>query len=206
MKLNPYILLLVVAAAIYIGININEESLLQTEINKTSTHAKQAAQKTAVKSIQDTPDISPEHIMEHLQKNGFEILPISAGKTTDIYTGTMALNNSNFVLQVDVYFERSSQKVLLIETNIDASAYIDHPDQSEVENTVNKMAENYFIPIAKIPFKGTEENEAGEWVKANIHNSYSNATKEKTSTQVGAATINIFGNPLMRTLEIDFGF
>lgn len=144
--------------------------------------------------------------MEHLQKNGFEILPVTAGTTTDIHTGTLDLNNSNFVVLVDVYFERSSQKILLIETNIDGSAYIDHPDQSEVENTANKIAENYFVPIAKIPFKEPEENEAGEWVKANIHSSYSTDPKEKTSTQVGAATINIFGNPLMRTLEIDFGF
>ena len=93
-----------------------------------------------------------------------------------------------------------------METNIDASGYVLHPNQKEVEDLVNQVASNYFVPLAQIPYNASEPEIAGKWINANLLNSYDDEPKEKTSAKIGPATINIYGNPLFRTLEMDFGF
>ena len=205
MKLNPVILIIVVALAIYIGINSNggQSSATTDEIETTNLpKEKEMIEQAQVQSS----GLTPNYLMNTLSENGFEILPKFKGTTCDIYTGKMKISDSNVIVQVDVYHERSSGEVLLVETNIDASAYVDHSNQKEVEDLVNKVANNFFIPLASIPYKGSEPEAAGTWVKSNLLTSYSVEPKEKTSTKIGPATINIFGNPLFRTLEIDFGF
>src|SRR5690606_5164843 len=126
--------------------------------------------------------------------------------TSDIYTAKYTIPDSQILVQVDVYFERSSQQVLLIESNIDASWYITETNQKYYEEYVNKAANNYFSAFASLPYAGSEPDVATEWVQSNILTSYSSEPKERTSTSIGPATINIFGSPLVRTLEIDFGF
>ena len=101
----------------------------------------------------------------------------------------ISLSDSNIVVQVDVYHERSSGEVLLVETNIDASGYVLHPNQKEVEDLVNQVASNYFVPLAQIPYNAPEPDVAGQWVNTNLLNSYHDEPKEKTSTKIGPALL-----------------
>ena len=101
----------------------------------------------------------------------------------------ISLSDSNIVVQVDVYHERSSGEVLLVETNIDASGYVLHPNQKEVEDLVNQVASNYFVPLAQIPYNASEPDVAGQWVNTNLLNSYDDEPKEKTSTKIGPALL-----------------
>lgn len=197
MKLNPIILFIVIATAIYIGLNINNEQVNQINLNGNNEETIKGKEQTG---------LTPKYFMDYLSKNNFEIFPVFRGTTSDIYSGRTFLSDSKIEVQVDVYHERESDEVLLIEVNITAVGYVNHPDQKGAEDLVNKVAEGYFIPFAKIPYNGSDPEAAEQWVKSNLLSSYSVEPKGKTSTVIGPATINIYGNPLFRTLEIDFGF
>lgn len=198
MKLNPVILIIIIIAAVYIGLNINDEQV--STINSDNEKSDE------IINSKENTGLTPKYFMDYLSKNNFKVSPVFRGTTSDIYSGKTLLSNSNIEVQVDVYHERESNEVLLVEVNITALGYVDHPNQKEVEELVNKVANGYFIPFAKIPYKGSEPEAAEQWVKSNLLTSYSIEPKEKTSTKIGPATFNIYGNPLFRTLEIDFGF
>ena len=74
-----------------------------------------------------------------------------------------------------------------METNIYASGYILHPNQKEVEDLVNQVASNYFVPLAQIPYNASEPEIAGQWINANLLNSYDDEPKEKTSAKISAS-------------------
>lgn len=204
MKVRHVILFLVVISAIYIGLNINNESFNYSSADSNEKIVKNHV--PAQESEEKKTSLSPTYIMDYLKGNGFEISPTFSGTTSDIYTAKYTIPDSQILVQVDVYFERSSQQILLIESNIDASWYITETNQKYYEEYVNKAANNYFSAFASLPYAGSEPNVAIEWVQSNILTSYSSEPKERTSTSIGPATINIFGSPLFRTLEIDFGF
>jgi hypothetical protein len=203
MKLNPVILLIVIALAVYIGLDI-KNGQIKPIVN--DGYKPVSTTETPNKKLGKQTGITPEYLMNYLSENEFEILPVFTGATCDIYTGKISLSDSKIEVRVDLYHERSSGEVLLVETNIDASSYIAYANQIEVEELVNEVARSYFIPLANIPYQGSEPDKAGQWVNSNILTSYADEPKDKTSTKIGPATINIFGNPLFRTLEMDFGF
>ena len=196
MKINPIILVIVIISAVYIGLKVND-----TQKNSISYETKDN-----IKKVSTSPNLSPEYIMDYLSENGFDILPIYKGTRSDIFSGVMSISDSNIQIQVDVYQERSSNKILLIETNIDASSYYSTTNQKEIENIVNEVAKNFFVPLVQMPYDGSNPEKAANWVDSKILTSYSDKPKEKTSTKIGPATINIFGDQYFRTLEIDFGF
>lgn len=208
MKLNPVILIIVIAFAVYIGFDIKNGQIepIANQSNVPNSAAESPNKNIVKQNSRNISGITPEYLMTYLKENKFEILPVFTGATCDIYSGKTYISDSKIEIQVDLYHERSSGEVLLVETNIDASGYITYANQLEVEELINKVASNYFIPLASIPYQGSEPDKAGKWVNSNILTSYSEEPKDKTSTKIGPATINIFGNPLFRTLEIDFGF
>lgn len=199
MKINPIILIIVIISGIYIGLKIND-----TQFNSMSSDTKSTKDK--IEKVSSSPNLSPEFIMDYLSENGFDILPIYKGTRSDIYSGAMSISDSDIKIQVDVYQERSSDKILLIETNIDAISYYSTTNQKEIENVVNEVASKFFVPLVQMPYDGSNPEKAAKWVDSKILTSYSEKPKEKTSTKIGTATINIFGDQYFRTLEIDFGF
>lgn len=204
MKAQHIILFLVIISAVYIGLNINNESLFSSYISEEDSSSQEVA------SPQQTPEITspidPSYIMDYLESVGFVISPVVDGATSDIYTAKYTIPDSYIRVQVDVYFERSSQQVLLVESNIDASWYGTETNQQHYEDQVNKVALNFFGSFATLPYTNSNPDAAQKWVESNIATSYSSDLLGKTSTIIGPATINLFGSPLLRTLEIDFGF
>lgn len=79
-------------------------------------------------------------------------------------------------------------------------------NQQEATNIVTQVANSYFVPLAAFPYNTSNPQQASDWVKSQIRTSFSDQPKEKTRKIIGIASINIFGTPLLRTLEIDFGF
>jgi len=208
MKLNPVILIIVIALAVYIGLDIKNGQIkpIANQVNIPNSATESPNKNIIKQKSKNISGITPEYLMNYLKENKFEILPVFTGATCDIYTGKTSISESKIEIQVDLYHERSSGEVLLVETNIDASGYIYHSNQREVEELINKVVSNYFIPLASIPYQSSEPDKASQWVNSNILTSYSEEPKDKTSTKIGSATINMFGTPLFRTLEIDFGF
>ena len=129
MKLTHVILIFVIASALYVGLKLNSTELIPVAHNDTNTVSRTEIEQKP----KNLSGINPDYLMNFLSENGFDIIPVFAGATCDIYTGKLLLSDSNILVQVDVYHERSSSEVLLIETNIDASGYITHPNQLEVE-------------------------------------------------------------------------
>ncbi|MED4454177.1 hypothetical protein [Metabacillus fastidiosus] len=186
MKLNPVVLMIVLASAVFIGLNINSERLgIAFERNE-----------------EKAPVLSPEYLVDYLSKNGFYILPVSKKEKYDIYRGEKSLHDSNIVVQVEIHYERVSEKALVVKADIDASRYKNYGNQKEVENLVNQVAGTYFVQLARIPYDGLEPEAAGKWVYSNLLTSYSDDLKEKTGTKIGEAVISMSGNRLHRTLEI----
>lgn len=216
MKLNPYILLFIVILGVGIGLSINGKlpniatmiSSVKDEYNNIVNPVDPSTtEATPVTSTLEgsTTNITPEYVMDFLEKNDFSIKPVYHGKTTDIYGAELDVPNTLITVSVDVYEERSTKKVLLIESNIDTFRYTNY-NVKQLENLVNQVANHYFVAFAKIPYYGSKPSVAGQWVKKNILTSYDEQPKDKTRTKIGPAQINIFGDPLFRTLEIDFGF
>ena len=204
MKAQHVILFSVIIAALYIGLNINNGS-----VNPLYTFEEKSPTQEVTSSKQPpetTSPIDPTYVMDYLESAGFVISPVFEGATTDIYTAKYTIPDSYVRVQVDVYFERSIQQVLLIESNIDASWYITETNQQYYEDYVNEAALNLFGSFSALPYTGSDSDAAREWVESNIITSYSTELSGKTSTIIGSATINLFGSPLLRTLEIDFGF
>ncbi|ETP70346.1 hypothetical protein G159_02115 [Planococcus glaciei CHR43] len=204
MKVHFVILFLVIISAAYIGLNITNQPVTSPSPTEGDSQILQEV------SPQQSPDITspidPSYVMDYLESIGFILSPVFEGDTTDIYTAKYTIPDSHIGVQVDVYFERSSQQVLLIESNIDASWYVRETDQQYYEDYVNKAARNLFGSFATLPYVGSNPEAAREWVESNIITSYSTELPGKTTTIIGPATINLFGSPLLRTLEIDFGF
>ncbi|MED4400462.1 hypothetical protein [Metabacillus fastidiosus] len=87
MKLNPVVLMIVIASAVFIGLNINSERLgIAFERNE-----------------EKAPVLSPEYLVDYLSKNGFYILPVSKKEKYDIYRGEKSLHDSNIVVQVEIH-------------------------------------------------------------------------------------------------------
>lgn len=204
MKAQHVILFLVIISAVYIGLNINNGSLTPSYISEEESPTQEVAPPQQVSET--TSPIDRSYVMDYLESVGFVISPVFDGATTDIYTANYTIPDSYIRVQVDVYFERSSQQVLLVESNIDASWYVTETNQQYYEDYVNKAALNLFGAFATLPYTGSNPDAAKEWVESNIIASYSSDLPGKTSTTIGPATINLFGSPLLRTLEIDFGF
>jgi hypothetical protein len=263
MKLNPTILTFVVIAALYVGIQINEdnESYSQSEEVSTvenqeatlketdetndskakettenkqakseETTEKPAKETTAVKASESkeikaketkkstqseekvkkeeikSSGLTPEYFEKYLSENGFTMSPVFKGEMSDIYSGKMKVGDTEALIQVDIYHDRKKKEVLLVEVTIDGSYYVSHPNQKKAEELVTKIADSFYVTFAGIPYKTSSPEEAQAWVKSHIHDSYAVEPKEKTSKEFGLATMNIYGNPLMRFLEIDFGY
>ncbi|MFD1863041.1 hypothetical protein [Planococcus chinensis] len=202
MKLQYIILFLVIISAVYVGLNISYQPVNLFE----SDEEEDSFQQEVPQQAETTSPIDPHYVMDYLDSIGFVVSPVFDGATTDIYTAKYTIPDSYVQVQVDVYFERSSQQVLLIESNVDASWYSTETNQQYFEEYVNETALSLFSSFVTIPYKGSNPDMAREWVESNILTSYSTALPGKTSTIIGPATINLFGSPLLRTLEIDFGF
>jgi hypothetical protein len=158
------------------------------------------------KETEITTGLTPKYLIDFLSENGFTVSPVDKGKMSDIYTAKMKVGNTNIVVYVDIYHERKSNQIKLIETTIDGSYYITYSNQKEAEQLVTKVATNYLVPLASIPYHTSKPEEAKNWVKTHIPNSYAQEPKEKTSTKFGLGSLNIYGTPLMRTFEMDFGY
>jgi hypothetical protein len=169
---------------------------------KKSTQSEEKVKKEEIKSS----GLTPEYFEKYLSENGFTMSPVFNGKMSDIYTGKMKVGDTEALIQVDIYHDRKKKEVLLVEVTIDGSYYVSHPNQKKAEELVNKIADSFYVTFAGIPYKTSSPEEAQEWVKSHIHDSYAVEPKEKTSKEFGLATMNIYGNPLMRFLEIDFGY
>ncbi|WP_144697724.1 hypothetical protein [Fictibacillus phosphorivorans] len=125
---------------------------------------------------------------------------------SDIYTAKLNVGNTNVVIYVDIYLERKSDQVKLIETTIDGSYYVTTSNNKEAEQFVTKVATNFLVPFAALPYNTSRPEEAEKWVKAHITDSYDHEPKEETSKKIEMGTLNIYGNQLMRTFEMDFGY
>ena len=202
MKAHLIILIIVIISAVYVGLNITNSPVTPSN----SAEEEDLFQLEVPQQTETTSPIDPHYVMDYLDSIGFVVSPVFDGATTDIYTAKYTIPDSYIQIQVDVYFERSSQQVLLVESNIDASWYVTETNQQYYEDYVNEAALSLFSSFVTIPYEGSNPDMAREWVEANILTSYSKALPEKTSTIIGPATINLFGSPLLRTLEIDFGF
>lgn len=91
-------------------------------------------------------------------------------------------------------------------TKKQTSHYVNHSQQKQVLSMVNEVTESYFVHFVKIPYSGSDPEKAGEWVISKLPTSFNFDADEKTTTKIGPATLNIYGTPLMRFLEIDFGY
>lgn len=202
MKAHFIILILVVISAVYIGLNITYQPVNLSD----SAEEENSFQQAVPQQAKTSSPIDPHYVMDYLDSIGFVVSPVFDGATTDIYTARYTIPDSYIQVQVDVYFERSSQQVLLVESNIDASWYITETNQQYFEDYVNEAALSLFSSFVTLPYEGSNPDMAREWVESNILSSYSTDLPGKTSTIIGPATINLFGSPLLRTLEIDFGF
>lgn len=198
-KLNPIIILIAIVIGVYIGFSTKKQISSQDEMLSENRESESSSQEAL-------PSDYTEDLMQYLSENEFEILPVFRGATSNIYTAKKILGDSKVLVQLDVYVERKSNKILLIETIIDASHYVNHPQQKQVLNMVNEVTESYFSHFVKIPYNGSNPEKASEWVISKLPTSFNFDADEKTTTKIGPATLNIYGTPLMRFLEIDFGY
>jgi hypothetical protein len=200
LKKNSFILLVVIAG-IVVGLQINK----QNDILPIDTEISVIQEKNVVSNGMST-GLTPRYLIDYLTKNGFLVSPVEKGKMSDIYSANMNVGNTNIVIYVDIYHERNSDQIKLIETTLDGSYYVTSENQEEAEELVTKVATNYLIPLASLPYRTSKPEEAKEWVRNNISDSYDDEPKEKTTTKIGLCTFSIYGNPLMRTFEMDFGY
>jgi hypothetical protein len=207
MKINYWILSFVVIAAVYVGLNLNysANTTASKEVESTDNLNDSTVKITSEKPHRKSSGLTPEYLTEYLEKIGFTNQGIFTGKTTDIYSFDTFAGNSKVQVSVVFYFERETREILLIETTIDGSNYLGH-DQKEATNLVNKVADTYFVPLAAFPYKTSNPQLASDWISSQITTSFSDQPKEKTRKVIGIASINIFGSPLLRTMEMDFGF
>ncbi|WP_046178625.1 hypothetical protein [Domibacillus tundrae] len=207
MKLHFFILPIVVLAALYIGFDATNKQNVSSEIatkQALSLESEEENQANEQKTDTNDPQLDPTMLVDFFVENDYTASPIFTGETCDIYT--VKNTYENVQVQVDIYYERKTEKVVLVESNVDGSYYFAHPDQEGAEKLVTQVANSIFVPLAKLPYNTAKPEEAAEWVQSHIDDSYAVEPKEKTSNHVGLATINIFGSPLFRTLELDFGF
>ena len=204
MKVNPYILFVLILAAILLSLKMNDALPLPIQVDDKQLTP--TTELNSVDKIESSSGLTPEYFMKFFSENGFTVLPVFAGKTSDIYTGKVIVDDTNIEFRIDVYYERSSKEILLIEGIIDGSYYVNSPNENEVVELLDKAANSYFGSLASLPYTTSKPNDAESWIKNSIIKSYSREPKEKMSQQFGLATINIYGTPLLRTLEIDFGF
>ncbi|KAB7671667.1 hypothetical protein [Bacillus sp. B1-b2] len=207
MKLNPYILSIVIILGILVGLSTNLDTESKSNealsVSNDSESTTSANEQEIVEEIKT--GLTPDYVMDYLSNNGFSISPVYRGETTDIYRGEIKPGNTELMITVDLYYKRESEDIVLIETNIDGSYYVNY-NQTKVEDLVTEAAQKYFIPLVAMPYKTSDPDQAKEWVKLHISDSYSHEPKDKTTTTIGIGTINIYGNPIFRTLELDFGF
>ncbi|MFD2214966.1 hypothetical protein [Metabacillus endolithicus] len=211
MKLNPAILSIVVIAAVIVGLQLNGTSIVSLEETTNieenkSTNTNSAETKTSNNTTENptSSGLTPEFFEKFYSQNNFDILPVYSGTSSDIYPAQII--HDDIEVHFDAYHNRKTDEILLIEVNIDGSYYYNHTNQQEVEDYITNLAETYFVGMAAIPYRTSTPDEAKEWVRSHIKDSYAVEPKEKTSKKFGNATINVYGSPLFRTLEIDFGY
>jgi hypothetical protein len=197
----------VVIAAVYVGLNLNYSANTNAskEVASTENANNHIAKTSSEKPHRKSSGLTPEYLTKYLTTNGFTDQGIFTGKTTDIYSFDTYAGNSKVQVSVVFYFERETQEILLIETTIDGSNFLAY-DQKKATDLVNKVAKTYLVPLAAFPYKTSNPQLASEWINSQITTSFSEQPKEKTRKVIGIASINIFGSPLLRTMEMDFGF
>lgn len=198
-KLNPLIVLIVIFLGIIVGAVINKDASLKASsaFHMDAYYGKKGQENHHIAGL------TPNYVMEYLEENGFSINPVYSDTKADIYTAKIIPDHTNVIVQVDVYYERTRKEIILIETNIDGRNHIEDPDIKKAVELVTDVANTYFFLVAAIPY---DSNQMEEWVKLHITGSYFQTPKVKTSARIGMGTINILGDPLFRTLELDFGY
>jgi len=207
MKLHPLILLIVIIVAVIVGMNAKDISFSELLENEDLQVRESAEASTSANTASsNSSGLTPEYFTKFFKDNNFKVLPVYKGNTSDIYTGKLDVEETNIEVRLDVYYERSSKEVLLIESTIEGIYYMDYHNQQEAIDLVNKVAEHYFGVFASIPYHSSSPAEAESWIKDHIKESYAETRVDELSKQFGLANFNTYGTPLVRTLEIDFGF
>ena len=101
---------LFILAAILLSLKMNDTPSLPIQVD--DKQLTQSPGLNSVAKIESSSGLTPEYLMKFFSENGFTVLPVFAGKTSDINTGKVIVDNTNIEFRIDVYYERSSKEIL----------------------------------------------------------------------------------------------
>ncbi|MFD1037799.1 hypothetical protein ACFQ3N_05165 [Virgibacillus byunsanensis] len=191
MNLKFIIIVVGIITVIVIGLNvINNTILFEDSVDEEEIN------------LEADNGLTPEYLMDYLSENNFNISPVSSKENYDVYAAKRYVGDIDVTVQVDVYYDRERDKVLLIKSTIDGSYYEDYDNPQVVEQMVTEITKEYLEALISFPYNSSEPERARDWLETHVASAYNDSNE--MSVDIGLATIHLSGSSLVRVMEMDF--
>jgi hypothetical protein len=214
MKINPLILFLVIAAGVYIGINLNEpitdtkaDTAEQEQANAIFENIDNEVEEENVK----TNGLTVDYLREYLVDAGFSFKGPQVLKSTYLYTGEYKVADSSAAIVFQIYQEQSNDVISLIEFMVEwqSADFIGNSEREiQIEQFLTDLAMKSLPQLAKVPYDTSQPEAASKWVSDHIEQAYSEEPSEDHNfrKEFGNGSYHLYGGPYFRVFEINLGF